>query len=131
MTTPSISIASPLDEIRQVEAEVARQLQAARAEAEAHIVQAEESARAMKQQSLEAGRHEGEADYQEFITRASRDAEQIIQDASLAANTLRQSQAQHLASLVRRIVECVTAVEARWIPYEPENAVSADHWPKG
>lgn len=131
MTTPPTSIASPLDEIRQVEAEVARQLQAARAAAEAHIVQAKESARTIKQQALEVGRHEGKADYQEIMTCASQEADQIIQNASLAANTLHESQVRYLAPLVRRIIECVTAVEARWIPYEPENAVSYDHWSQG
>jgi vacuolar-type H+-ATPase subunit H len=130
MTKPPTSIAAPLDEIRQVEAEIARQLQAARAEAEAHIAQAEESARAIRQQSLELGRHDGEADYQEMMAHASQDAEQIIQDASLAAQILHRNQARHLPLLVRRIIECVTAVEARWIPYESENAVSADHWTK-
>src|SRR5574341_1571298 len=131
MTTPPTSIATPLDEIRQVEAEVARQLQAARTAAETHIVQAKESARVIKQQGLEAGRHEGEADFKEIMACASQEADQIIQDASLAANTLHQSQARYLAPLVRCIIECVTAVEARWTPYEPENAVSHDHWSHG
>lgn len=126
MNTVPASIGSPLDEIRQVEAEVARQIQAAREAADERIAQAEQAAQTMKLESRTAGHREGEADFQEIVARASREAEEVIGTASLDAESLRQVEAVQLAPLVALIIESVTSVEARQIPYEPENAVSAD-----
>ncbi len=60
---------SPLDQIRQTEAEITRKIAAAREAAEQVVVKARLDASVIKKQALEDGNREGQSQYREILIR--------------------------------------------------------------
>lgn len=81
---------SPLDQIRQAEADVTRRIAAARQAAEDAIREAQAQAADLKRQAREIGRQEGLADYQATVSRAEDEARKVIAQAHGQAESLRR-----------------------------------------
>ena len=82
---------SPLDQIRQAEVDVTRQVTAARQVAEDVIREAQEQAADLKRQAREIGHREGLADYQATVSSAEDEARRLIAQACSQAENLRRS----------------------------------------
>ena len=81
---------SPLDQIRQAEAEVTRRVAAARQVAEDAIREARAQAADLKRQARESGHREGLADFQATVSSAEDEARRLIAPARSHADSLRR-----------------------------------------
>jgi vacuolar-type H+-ATPase subunit H len=88
-TSPEIEL-SPLDKIRQTEAEVAGSIAAAREAAENIIASAKKEAAEVKRQARESGLREGEVHKRAMIAKAEEEARLILADAQNLARELRR-----------------------------------------
>jgi vacuolar-type H+-ATPase subunit H len=102
---------SPLDQIRQAEAEVNRRIAAARRVAEMTEVKARAQAADLKREAREAGRREGRAQYEQLVSRAEVEAEALLAQAHSQAEDLRRKGDMHMDSAVHRAVEVVVGLE--------------------
>ena len=109
------SICSPLDEIRQAEAEVTRRVAAARQAAEATAQKAHAQAEGIRRHAREAGQREGEVQYREIVSQAKEDARALIAQAQRRAETLRRQGDLCMDDIVRNAVEIVVGQEQRTI----------------
>jgi vacuolar-type H+-ATPase subunit H len=112
MTLPRIAEAelSPLDQIRQAEAEVNRRIAAARRAAEMIEIKARAQAVDLKREAHEAGRREGRAQYEELVSRAEVEAEALLAQAHSQAEDLRRKGDLHMDAAVHRAVEVVVGL---------------------
>lgn len=88
-TTPDLDL-SPLDQIRQTEAEVTRKIAAARKAAEQILEDARRQVAALKQEARDAGTREGDARYRAMISKAEEDARALVEEAQYQAKLLRR-----------------------------------------
>lgn len=102
---------SPLDQIRLVEAEVARQLVAAREAGEERIAKARAHAEQIVYAARDAGRKEGEAHYKNMILSAEEEAQTIIAQAHHRAAELNRRGKQRMAPLTLTAIDMVTGVK--------------------
>jgi vacuolar-type H+-ATPase subunit H len=116
-----------LDQIRQIEAEVARQIQAAQNAANECVEQAERAAAQMKQEGVRTGQSQGEAEAQAIVAQAELEAEAIIRAADREASRLQERQADCFERLVQHALDCVIGMQQRQATHEPENVLSSDH----
>ena len=79
---------SPLDQIRQTEAEVTRQIAAARERAELDVAKAETQSKEIISEFHKSGQSEGQARYREIISKAEEDAHVMIALANKQAEDL-------------------------------------------
>jgi vacuolar-type H+-ATPase subunit H len=79
---------SPLDQIRQTEAEVTRQIAAARERTELDVAKVGTQAREIINEARQSGRSEGQARYREIISKAEEDAHVMIALANKQAEDL-------------------------------------------
>jgi len=98
---------SPLDQIRQVEAEVARGIAAARNRAKLAAKEMSAQADDIKRKAREEGRREGEQHYQEIIAEAKTATEMLLEQAHKQAEELRQTGKSHIDAAVRFVEETV------------------------
>lgn len=98
---------SPLDQIRQAEAEMNRAVAAARQAGEQIIAEAKQRAAELKRQAQEAGEQEGRAAYRATITEAEAEARAITSEASARALELRSKGLYLLEEGVRHTFEIV------------------------
>lgn len=98
---------SPLDQIRQTEAEVTRAVAAARLAAEQMIAQAQREAIDIQQHARELGLREGEARYRELMSTGDEEGRGIIAAAKLQANELRRKGQQRMDQGVHKAVHIV------------------------
>ena len=80
---------TPLDQIRQAEAEVTRRVAAARQAAGAVVQEAQAQAADLKRQACETGQREGQAQYRESISQAEEEARVLVEQAHRRAGILR------------------------------------------
>jgi len=97
---------SPLDQIRQAEAEVTRRVAAARKAADQALAAAHAQATDLKRQAIQAGQRDGQAQCQEIISQAEQEA-------------LRQNGNLRMEDAVRRVVAIVIGQETGRIAHEP------------
>ena len=102
---------SPLDQIRQAEAEVTRRVAAARQTAEATAQKVQAQAEGIKHHACETGQREGQAQYRETISRAEEDARALVAQAQRRAEILRRQGNLCMDDVVRRAVEIVIGQE--------------------
>ena len=102
---------SPLDQIRQAEAEVTRRVVAARQTAEVTAQKAQAQVEGIKHHACETGQREGQAQYREIIFRAEGDARALVAQANRRAETLRRQGDLCMDDVVRRAVEIVIGQE--------------------
>lgn len=81
---------SPLDQIRQIETEIAAQIAAARVSAGRSIARARAQADRVKDQARENGLRAGQARYQEIVAQAEQEADRITDEAHSKADAMRR-----------------------------------------
>jgi vacuolar-type H+-ATPase subunit H len=97
---------SPLDQIRQVEAEVAQEIAAARDRAETTVKEARVKA-TDKRNAQEIARRESEKHYKKIISKAEKEAEALIEQAHKQAEGLRKTGKSRIDDAIRFIVSTV------------------------
>ena len=98
---------SPLDQIRQVESEVARRTAAARNRAKDAAKEISAQADDTKRKAREGGRREGEQHYHEIITEAEMDAERLLEQAHTQAEELRQTGKSQIDAAISFAVDTI------------------------
>lgn len=98
---------SPVDQIRQAEAEVTRRVAAARKVADQALAIAQSQAADLKRQAVQAGRRDGEARYQEIISQAENEARAILAQARSQAQQLCQDGNLRMDDAVRHAVAII------------------------
>jgi vacuolar-type H+-ATPase subunit H len=81
---------SPLDQIRQIEGEVTRKIAAAREASEQILEMARLESEAVKRSASEAGTKEGQARFNELISRATEEANALVVEANDQVRKLRR-----------------------------------------
>ncbi len=102
---------SPLDQIRQAEADVARQVASAREAAEHTVAQARIQAKDLLDDARQIGKREGEKRYREIISNAEEEEQAIVAQARNRAENLRRRAGDRLAEGVRRALNVVIGLE--------------------
>jgi vacuolar-type H+-ATPase subunit H len=102
---------SPLDQIRQTEAEITRKVAAAREAAEQVVVKARLDAAALKQQAREEGQREGQARCREITARAEEEAHALVVQAHAQADQLRRKGEALMDTAVRGVIELIIGQE--------------------
>jgi cell division septum initiation protein DivIVA len=105
---------SPLDQIRQTEAEVLRKTAAARKTADELLETARLQSEALKREAHESGMIQGQARYKELISKADEEAKILVEEARVKADSLRQHgqvRMQAAATYAVDIVICVAENE--------------------
>jgi vacuolar-type H+-ATPase subunit H len=108
--TPEFEL-SPLDQIRQTEAEVTRRIAAAREMAEQRVDQARKETASMVAQAREAGLREGQVRYQEIILEAKEEAKQFEVNAQRQSEEIRLRGEQRMEQAVQQVVSIVIGLE--------------------
>jgi vacuolar-type H+-ATPase subunit H len=98
---------SPLDQIRQTEAEVTRAVAAARQAAEQLVAKAHLQAEEIKEQARVAGVLDGEARFKQMTSSAEEEARIIIAHAQQRAKELRRKGEQYMDRGVHHAVDMV------------------------
>lgn len=99
---------SPLDRIRQAEAEAARSIAGSRETAEQTLARARDQARALVVEAQEAGQREGQAQYRRLIFRAQDEVREIGRESQKEVDALRRAEAELMDVAVRRVVAIIT-----------------------
>jgi vacuolar-type H+-ATPase subunit H len=102
---------SPLDQIRQAEADVARQIASAREATGQTVAQARIQAKDMLGDARQIGKREGEKRYREIVSNAEEEEQAIIAQACNRAEHLSRRAGQRLAEGVRRALNVVIGLE--------------------
>jgi vacuolar-type H+-ATPase subunit H len=98
---------SPLDQIRQAEAEVARRIAAAHQAAEVAVNEAQAQAQDLAHKARKAGHREGQAQYQETISRAKDRAHELVAQAHDQAEDLHCKGELRMEAAARRALAIV------------------------
>ena len=102
---------SPLDQIRQVEADIVRQVAAAREAADEKIKHAQNQVKEILVQARESGRNQGASRYKTIVSNAEEEAHAIVSQAHNKANRLRHKGKQRMSAAVRQAVNLIVYVE--------------------
>jgi vacuolar-type H+-ATPase subunit H len=108
---PNLADLSPLDRIRLVEGEVARQLVAAREKAEESMRNVRVQAERMRVEACEAGGREGEVQYKSIIANAEEEAQAIVAQARCRSNELKRRGQQRMEQIILVAINIVTGWE--------------------
>ena len=92
---------SPLERIRQAEAEVTRRLAAARESAEKTVATGQAQSTLIKTQAKEDGQRDGEAKFREIISKAEEESRAIVAQAHQRAEKLRRKGRRRMDLAVR------------------------------
>jgi vacuolar-type H+-ATPase subunit H len=106
-TTFSETELSPLDQIRYTEAEITRQIAAARETAEKMLAQERAQAARLKREAQEAGQKEGENRFKDMITETEGETRVLVMQAHQRAEELRQRGQQKMAKAIRHAVHII------------------------
>jgi vacuolar-type H+-ATPase subunit H len=98
---------SPLDHIRQTEADMIRAVAAARESAEQIIANAHSEAADLKRQAREAGLQEGQAHYKATIAEAEEEAKVILAEAHDQAKKLRLRAHRQIEHGVSQVLDVI------------------------
>lgn len=104
---------SPLDQIRQAEAEVTRLLAAVRETAGLRVEEAHRQAASLKSAAWEQGMQEGRARYQVIIQQAEEEARELVAQAQLRCERLRCQGEQRMPKAVAWVVNLVIGFERK------------------
>ncbi len=102
---------SPLDQIRQTETNITRQIAAARVSAGRSAEEARLQAEQIKRQAQEEGRRKGQAAYQEFLLCAGEEAQAIVTQAKLRSAEMQRRTEQRMEAAVSLAVKIVIGSE--------------------
>lgn len=104
---------SPLDQIRQAEAEVTRQIAAAREAAQMILTNARLEAAASIEAAQEAGRKEGQAQYRDLVTRSQEEAQVLLAQAHRQVGELRRHGERRMDTAILHAVHTVLGYVTR------------------
>jgi vacuolar-type H+-ATPase subunit H len=117
MTTPKTSSElSPLDQIRQTESQVTRQVAAARVAAEKTVVDTKREVRSLLEAARKTGADRGQARCKEIISQAEEEARGIQAQAKNKTAELRRKGKNRMAMAVEYAVSLVIGLEERGNP---------------
>lgn len=102
---------SPLDQIRQAEAEVNRSYIAAQEQSEQKIASIRLQSVQLKKQALDSGVHKGLVRYKTLVSKAEEDASAIIARAQHQALEIHKKSSRHMAQAVRQAIMIVLGME--------------------
>ena len=102
---------SPLDQIRQTEAEVTRAVAAACQAAEEIVAQAQREATQIKQQARQSGVHDGKARHREMISNTEEEVRDILAEAKKRAQGLQRRGQKQMDRGVLQAVRAVIELE--------------------
>jgi flagellar biosynthesis/type III secretory pathway protein FliH len=102
---------SPLDQIRDAEAEINRRIAEAHRAAEEQLRTAESQAGQIKQEARRVGSSEGQARYQERIASVEIETQRIIYDARCRAEQIERQGQVFLPEAVRLAIALIAGVE--------------------
>ena len=102
---------SPLDQIRQVEADTVRQIAAARQASDQKISEAKKQVKVTLEQARESGRQRGQNRYKQIISSAEEEALAIVSQAHNQANLLRHKGKQQISTAVHQAVNLIIGLE--------------------
>ena len=102
---------TPLDQIWQTEAEITRQIAAARQEAEQILASARSQITQIKDQAREVGHREGKAQYRQIVAEAEEEAKALTAQASSRAEDLRRKGQQRMEMAARAAVDIIVGLE--------------------
>ena len=112
MVLPNIeSDLSPLDQIRQTEAEITRHIAVARESARRSLETAQKEAARIKNQAGEDGFREGQAHYQEILLEAKEEAKELVAQANRSAGELGQKGGLKMEEAVQATVRIVIGLK--------------------
>lgn len=113
MTNPIASEAqlSPLDQIRQAEADVTRKIAMAREDNERTLADAKAQVRMLLDRAKESGHRKGEAQYRGIVFEAEEVARAILAESDHWADELQQKGVRTMDSAVRQVVNIITGME--------------------
>jgi len=98
---------SPLDQIRQTEAEVTRKIAAARKAAEQILEDARRQVAVIKQEAQDSGTTEGNARYKAIITKAEEESRALVAEAQYQAQVLSRRGQQRMPAAVNDAVNLI------------------------
>lgn len=102
---------TPLEQIRQCEADMTRRVLAAHDAAEKTIAKAAQEAAAIKKQAQETGSREGQARFREIVLKATEEAELLVAQAKHREEELRRDGDRRMDVAVRRAVNLILGTE--------------------
>jgi len=102
---------SPLDQIRQAEAEITRKNVAAREQAERAIAKAHERATLLKKQAYESGTRDGQIRYKEIVSKAEEEAHAIVELAHNQATELRRREQARMEPAIQEAVSIILSLK--------------------
>ena len=102
---------SPLDQIRQVEAEVTRSIAAARDAADTSIREARNQVKHLFEEARLTGRNQGQVQSKEVLSIAEEEARVLISQANHKAEELRLKGKKILSTAVRQACHIIIGVE--------------------
>ena len=102
---------SPLDQIRLVEAEITRNVAAARAESVQTVLNARARAAHLKKQAAEVGTRKGQAQYQKIVASASDEEHNMVAAAHHQAEELRRNGLSQMEAAIQQVVHIVVDVK--------------------
>jgi vacuolar-type H+-ATPase subunit H len=103
---------SPLDQIRQYEAESTRRIAAAHQTAEERVAHARGEAARIKRAARESGFSQGKKEYQEIVSAAETEAQAMVSQAHTQAEDLLQRGKRRCQDAVRKAVDILLGFEA-------------------
>jgi hypothetical protein len=120
MSEPTIEdTLSPLDQIRQVEAEMTRKTIAARTRTDQRLADARAEATLLKKQARESGEQKGRIRYKQVIAEAETQTEMILAHAEEEAANLRRKGDARMERAIDEAVNIVLGRKAGGTRHEP------------
>jgi vacuolar-type H+-ATPase subunit H len=104
---------SPLDQIRNAEAEVTREIAAAREAAKGKVARAEMQAEALIQEARDAGNREGQTQHDEILSKAEEQVKALIAQAQNRAGELRRQGHQRVEAAVNHALEIILRTDVK------------------
>lgn len=104
-------ILSPLDQIRQGEADVIRRTAAAREVTEHKINDARSQVKMILSEAKEVGCHRGQMRFNEIISKAEEEAHAIVSQAQNQANRLHHKGKQRMSTAIHQAVNLIISLE--------------------
>jgi vacuolar-type H+-ATPase subunit H len=102
---------SPLDQIRQTEADVTRQIAAARQAAERSVTEAGKELKTFLDGARESGRRHGQVRYKEIISKAEEESQAVVSQAHRQAERLHHAGRRRMSTAVRQAVNLVIGLQ--------------------
>jgi vacuolar-type H+-ATPase subunit H len=110
-TSEPVNRLSPLDQIRNTEADVTRRIAAVRETAAAIVANARARAKAILNEARETGRWEGQKQYKEIISKAEEEAQAVIAQARYRADELRYKGDRIMGAAVDQAVKIILGLD--------------------